>query len=316
MWEAMRAGYTEIVEIFIGLGADPDQKCTSKNGKYKKYTFLQYVTRSKYTESNFKVAKVLVRHGAKMDTSTNDLSNPLQMALTHGNLKFAEFFLANGASLVGPQWNLSSPAEYTFYFTSDEVCKESLLLLAKYGCDFSYRSADGENLLHLFLTEIDVREDKNQSNPVLVAETLLDLGVPINQADNDGRTPLHHAISPLRQVRYKSDIELAKLFVKRGADVNFIYKSLDKYPLALAVVESEVELVDLLASNGAELEAKDENGYTALHFACAHYNKPIIELLIRKGADIRAKDRCGRTPFNLMNMAAVKRYKDHGYCMD
>ena len=51
---------------------------------------------------------------------------------------------------------------------------------------------------------------------------------------------------------------------------------------------------------GADVSAKNENGWTPLHFAvCEYYgHKEIIELLITKGADVNAKAEGGWTPLD------------------
>ena len=45
----------------------------------------------------------------------------------------------------------------------------------------------------------------------------------------------------------------------------------------------------LLISNGADVNAKDDDGSTPLHYAAHEGHKEIAELLIAKGADVNAK---------------------------
>jgi hypothetical protein len=49
------------------------------------------------------------------------------------------------------------------------------------------------------------------------------------------------------------------------------------------------EIVDLLLSRGASLEAKALDGRTALMYAVANNHEDVVMLLIRKGADVNAK---------------------------
>lgn len=55
--------------------------------------------------------------------------------------------------------------------------------------------------------------------------------------------------------------------------------------------EQSARCVDVLLAHGADLEARDEEGRTALHWAVWRGNNPAITLLLKAGADIRELDR-------------------------
>jgi len=59
-----------------------------------------------------------------------------------------------------------------------------------------------------------------------------------------------------------------------------------------------LESVKQAIADGANVKAKDERGWTALHFA---QTKEIAELLIAKGADVNAWDQDGETPLDFAN---------------
>ena len=62
-----------------------------------------------------------------------------------------------------------------------------------------------------------------------------------------------------------------------------------------AIEKGDIEAVKQHLAAGADVNAKDEEGWTPLHQA---ETKEIAELLISKGADIHAKDRNRVTPLH------------------
>ena len=69
----------------------------------------------------------------------------------------------------------------------------------------------------------------------------------------------------------------------------------------------DYKMVKYLIESGADINAKDKNGWTALMFAARNGYDKIAQLLIKSGADIKAKDRDGKTALSL---AKEERYND------
>lgn len=69
--------------------------------------------------------------------------------------------------------------------------------------------------------------------------------------------------------------------------------------LILTALLGEVNTVDFILSNyGADVNAQDSIGWTALQFACCCNHEEVVRLLLKKGADTNAQDLIGSTPLH------------------
>lgn len=103
-------------------------------------------------------------------------------------------------------------------------------------------------------------------------------------------------------------LELLKLFLQHDVNVN-LRNSLAMTPLLSAIVNhGGADVVQLLLSHGADVDAVNIHGFTALHHASFRKDSRIVELLLQKGANYDAITSGGWTP---LAIAAHKRNWDH-----
>lgn len=70
-------------------------------------------------------------------------------------------------------------------------------------------------------------------------------------------------------------------------------------PLHLAAKScSDATAISALLDGGAELEAKDRRGRTALHYGAQNSRAAALSALVKAGANVNAEDRRGRTPLH------------------
>jgi len=108
---------------------------------------------------------------------------------------------------------------------------------------------------------------------------------------------------------WKKNLEIARLFLSHGADVNKVDVH-GESPFHEAVGrEQNIEVVKFLVSHGADINGKTKRGFycsdievdigdTPLHRAMKCPNADVIEYLISKGADVSARNNYGRTPLH------------------
>lgn len=92
-----------------------------------------------------------------------------------------------------------------------------------------------------------------------------------------------------------------KLFLRAGMDVNARGNN-GETALMQAVINNNVEIVELLIKKRADMNAKNDDGYTALIIASFKGYTDIMNLLIGKGADMNAKNNNGETALMLASL--------------
>jgi len=115
----------------------------------------------------------------------------------------------------------------------------------------------------------------------------------------------------------KENIEIVQQHIDMGTNINNYpipegIPLAGAHPLHLAVVKGNAEIVDLLLSNGADinLEANNRDKATPLHWAVFFLQKEMVDLLIDSGAEINFVDANGTTPLDTANYTKVINIKD------
>lgn len=107
----------------------------------------------------------------------------------------------------------------------------------------------------------------------------------VNKKDQYGRSPL---------MMVKKNIEIAKVLLNAGADVNIVSAS-GYSPLHYAAADCDIELMELLINAGAEIDEPTQYGITPFLNICSNSLQgttinQAIDLLISHGADIHKAD--------------------------
>ena len=101
------------------------------------------------------------------------------------------------------------------------------------------------------------------------------------------------------------NIEAVKQHLADGADVNARVND-GWTPMHFAIDYGRKEVAELLIAEGADVNAKDDADGSLLHFATDSGYKEVAELLITKGADVNAKRVNGWTPLHCTTNIGLK----------
>ncbi|KAJ4230958.1 hypothetical protein NW759_002941 [Fusarium solani] len=129
-----------------------------------------------------------------------------------------------------------------------------------------------------------------------VVEKLLGAGAGISVSDDDGWKPLHFAC-------FKGRKEVVEALLRSGADPKATSKD-GRSPLDMASMYGKVEVAGTLLEKDPSLlnQRSTALGWPPLHWATWQDSRKMVAFLLGKGADIDAKDDDGWTPL----MVAVK----------
>ncbi|XP_070705537.1 ankyrin repeat domain-containing protein 6b isoform X2 [Pempheris klunzingeri] len=106
-----------------------------------------------------------------------------------------------------------------------------------------------------------------------------------------GRSPLHLAA-------YKGHIEVVRILLKAGCDLD-IQDDGEQTALQRAAVVGNSDVIGALIQEGCALDRQDKDGNTALHEVSWHGFSQSVKLLVKAGANVHAKNRAGNTALHL-----------------
>ncbi|XP_039925999.1 ankyrin repeat and SOCS box protein 18 [Hirundo rustica] len=209
-----------------------------------------------------------------------ELSTPLCLAARHGHPDCLRHLLRRGADP-----NLAPGGQGPLHEACQGGHGHCLELLLEYRADPNLRSDRGAAPLHLCTSPGSLR----------CARLLLRHGAAVGlPSEAGGDTALHVA------ARHRL-CDHARLYLRRRARVDARNA---RGETALGVLcgqppgpgDHSLQLFQLLAAHGADVEARDEDWRTPLHRACGAANAELARLLLRRGADANAIDYDGVSP--------------------
>nr|GMC84178.1 putative ankyrin repeat protein RF_0381 [Ipomoea batatas] len=279
------------------------------------------------------LVQLLLEFGPDLEAPSRLLgSTPLEAAASSGESLIVEILLANRAGTERSELSVWGPVHHAAGNGHIEVLR---LLLLK-GANVNALTKDGDTALHLA-----VRERRRDCTRLLLASgALTDI-----RNSRDGNTPLHIAAGNgdeqmvrlllqngaeknTRNKHGKTSYDVAaenghnRLFdalrlgdnlcaAARNGDVGAIQKLLDHganvngrdqngwTALHRAAFKGRIEAARALIDNGVDVNCRDEEGYTALHCAVECGHADVAELLVKKGADIDARTNKGVTALQI-----------------
>ena len=243
-----------------------------------------------FAGENEALAKLLREKGG-LTSKEIQAAGSIFTAAANGLVDAVKKHLAAGADV-----NAKNKSGYTALHLSAKRGHDAVaavLLEAK--ADVALASRSGKTALH-YVADYNGNLD--------LAKRLIAGQAPINTKDGRKRTPLDYA-----QLRKRA--ELAELLRSNGGKTSKELAAAGSIFAAAEVGDLEA-LNKLLAADGADVNATNKSGYTALQLAVRKGQQDAAALLLEKGANVNAQ-RKGRTPLDFAGknteLAALLRAK-------
>jgi len=275
--------------VGINRGGLPDRgrRAEAKGGM----TPLLYAAR----DGRVAAARRLIEAGADLELSEVNGIRPLLMAALNNKMEVARFLISKHADV-----------------NADDFWGRTPLWAA-----VEYRNLDMNNV-----EQDDPKDNGVDRAPILTFITeLIDAGANVNARTrelpparrwlyslNDVSWVDFTGQTPFLRAALSGDTAAMKLLVQRGADPNLPTLAGTSPLMAAAGVnwvvaqtyteslQARIDAVSLCLELGADVNATNSMGLTALLGAVNRGSNDIVELLVKRGARLDIKDREGRTP--------------------
>lgn len=248
------------------------------------------------------LVELLLARGLGVDTRDEYGLTALHVAARDGHIAVAQHLLAAGAdtAVFGNEtgvrlarWPISP-----LHAAARHGQREMVDLLLNAGAPVNLRQDPGYGATPLHLAAFE--------GQLAIVRVLADAGADIHArlyTNPDAETALDLAITGGAERTSDDLTEIVGVLVARGADPDRPSRSISKgTAVHLAVKSGRADVLDRLAELGANLEATDNRGETALHHAVLQ-SEPrasrLLDVLLRHGAYLDARDNAGMTPLHV-----------------
>lgn len=228
---------------------------------------------------NSEITELLLVHGADPNLADNQGFTPLHTAAGNGWVAVAEKLLAYGAN-VNSKSN-SSGATPLHFVAGRNITPDM---------EDEVKALIGVKDVQVAVINNRMMITPSARNSLEMAKLLITNGASTDIPDKDGQTPLYWV------TQFNGDIELVRLLLDKGATPT-LKNTRGKTPLHEAAYCGNLETVMLLVSRKVDVNAQDSNGATPLIAAAACPSEgtayDVVRYLLSAGADVNARQKNG-----------------------
>ena len=330
----------------LEAGTDPNSRSLGSDGEpYGDTAFT--VLLNAVGSSDPQLVKIFLEHGADL-LWKNEAGESRVMKQIFFDRELLGQMIGSIPSLRGVKFSGCTPAGYMLRrMKKTDFDYEIFSKVIDLGNDLNEKECDENKFGRLIMYAID--GDREELNPPEYLKKLLDAGADWSVTDSRGKNAVikaveYNSLDHLKLLREKgADLnvatpdgytvlfkavsnrkisdELVEYLVKNGADVNAVSEKHDNVtPLITAVRERRPQAVSILLAAGAQPDAVNSKGRTALTFAVGNRdekeNLEMAEALLKAGADPNREDlehySAVKYALDGRRLSLIKLLADHG----
>jgi uncharacterized protein len=261
---------------------------------------------------DLEMVDVLIRAGARVTARTREGVTPLQLAAINGSAIVIDRLLKGGAD---PNAQLTPEGDTALMMAARTGKTDAIRVLAEAGANVNAAETWGGTTPLMWAVS---------EGHAAAAQMLIGAGADVNARSHyvaaangrgfEGRTPLTNSadakpaefasgwLTPLMLASREDDVELARMLVAAGADVNAVGGD-GKTALAMAIFNGNYDVASFLVDSKADVDTADAQRFTPLFWAVDRRNMetapnfpwmatqdpmPLIKKLLDAGADPNA----------------------------
>lgn len=221
-------------------------------------------------------AKILIENGANINAVDIEGWSALSYAVNNGDIEIAKLLLENKAKIKDELLiAIKSP------IVESRINMMKLLIDNK--ANINYTDENGFSPLNIAI----------ESGDMELTKFLITNGANVNSLMQDGVSLIGYAIA-------QNNMDLLQILIENGANVN--YTNGDSWadtPLQTASRLGLDNVVRILLTRNADINAVDMNGNTALHTAALNSQLSIVKLLLEKNPNLDIQNKVGNTALHL-----------------
>ena len=283
----------------------------------------------------------LIERGADVNVQDREGQAPLHYASNHAHRTIAKKLVETGANVNLLDYKGWSPLRFALARKENAeritpLYWDIVTLLLDFGADPYIKSDSGRScldrirddeqrrmvrLLHLTKKLKDCDDSDRPSREKIVDKYLRPqdffdlvktgddnveiLQVLLTQRLLKSRLSTCDNITPLHRAAGHNHLEVAKLFIESGANVNATDDH-GRIPLHNAAQYGHIEMIELLINKRSDINKQDNEGFSPLHVAASNKTFTACLKLIELGANVNLKSNAGELSYDLAESDDVR----------